>query len=101
MAGAAAVLPYARRRGLATAFLATSSAERAARIASAATILAVGAALGAVSAASLVAIPVAATGAAGLHAFARRRIGGYTGDTLGAGGVVAETLGLLAAAAVA
>ena len=31
---------------------------------------------------------------------ARRRIGGFTGDTLGAGGVVAETVGLLAAAAV-
>jgi cobalamin synthase len=30
---------------------------------------------------------------------ARRRIGGYTGDVLGAGGVLAETLGLLALAA--
>jgi cobalamin synthase len=31
---------------------------------------------------------------------ARRRIGGFTGDTLGAAGVVAETAGLLVAAAV-
>jgi adenosylcobinamide-GDP ribazoletransferase len=30
---------------------------------------------------------------------AQRRIGGYTGDVLGAGGVLAETLGLLALAA--
>jgi len=32
-------------------------------------------------------------------ALARRRIGGYTGDVLGAAGVVAETIGLLVAAA--
>lgn len=101
MTAAAAVLPYARRRGLATAFLAPSAAERHARIASAAAIVVAGAALGAVATASLVAIPVAAAGAAGLHVLARRRIGGYTGDTLGAGGVLAETAGLLAAAAVA
>jgi len=100
MAAAAAVLPYARRTGLATAFLA-SSAGRAARIASAAAIVVVAAALGAVSAPSLVAIPVAAAGAAGVHVLARRRIGGYTGDTLGAGGVLAETAGLLAGAVVA
>jgi adenosylcobinamide-GDP ribazoletransferase len=101
MTAAAAVLSYARRHGLATAFLSPSAAERAARIASAAAIVIVGAALGAVSPASLIAIPVAAAGAAGLHVLARRRIGGYTGDTLGAGGVLAETAGLLAAAAVA
>jgi cobalamin synthase len=33
-------------------------------------------------------------------ALARRRIGGFTGDTLGASGVVAETVGLLTAVAV-
>ena len=31
--------------------------------------------------------------------FARRRIGGYTGDVLGAMGVIGETVGLLALAA--
>jgi adenosylcobinamide-GDP ribazoletransferase len=47
----------------------------------------------------------AAAAAAGLAAgglvvlFARRRIGGYTGDVLGALGVVAETAGLIVAAA--
>ncbi|HEY8524815.1 MAG TPA: adenosylcobinamide-GDP ribazoletransferase [Acidimicrobiales bacterium] len=36
---------------------------------------------------------------AGVVALARRRLGGYTGDVLGAAGVVAETVGLLLAAA--
>ncbi len=31
--------------------------------------------------------------------FARARLGGYTGDVLGAAGIVAETVGLLVAAA--
>jgi adenosylcobinamide-GDP ribazoletransferase len=30
--------------------------------------------------------------------FSRRRLGGYTGDVLGAAGVVGETIGLLALA---
>jgi adenosylcobinamide-GDP ribazoletransferase len=38
-------------------------------------------------------------GAAAVVAFARRRIGGFTGDVLGAAGVVAETIGLVVAAA--
>ncbi|HET6875721.1 MAG TPA: adenosylcobinamide-GDP ribazoletransferase [Acidimicrobiales bacterium] len=42
----------------------------------------------------------AAIGAAVLiHALSRRRLGGYTGDVLGAGIVLAETAGLLTAAA--
>ena len=45
-----------------------------------------------------------ATGAAllagvGVLGLARRRLGGYTGDVLGAAGVVAEVVGLLALAA--
>ncbi len=50
--------------------------------------------------ASLLAVVAAAAGAAGVAALATRRIGGFTGDTLGAGGVVAETIGLLTAVAV-
>ena len=46
-----------------------------------------------------VAVAVAALGAAGVVALARRRLGGFTGDVLGAAGVVAETLGLCVAAA--
>ncbi len=38
-------------------------------------------------------------GAVGVLLLARRRIGGFTGDVLGAAGVIAETLGLLVAAA--
>jgi cobalamin synthase/adenosyl cobinamide kinase/adenosyl cobinamide phosphate guanylyltransferase len=49
---------------------------------------------------SLVAVVAAAVGAAAVALLAQRRIGGFTGDTLGAGGVVAETVGLLAAVAV-
>jgi cobalamin 5'-phosphate synthase/cobalamin synthase len=49
---------------------------------------------------SVVAIPAAAAAAAAVAWLARRRIGGFTGDTLGAGGVVAETVGLLTAVAV-
>ena len=49
---------------------------------------------------SVAAVVAAGLAAAGVAALARRRIGGFTGDTLGAGGVVAETVGLLTAAAV-
>jgi adenosylcobinamide-GDP ribazoletransferase len=38
-------------------------------------------------------------GAVGVVALARRRLGGFTGDVLGAAGVAAETVGLLVAAA--
>jgi adenosylcobinamide-GDP ribazoletransferase len=46
-----------------------------------------------------VAVVAAGLGAAGVVMLARRRIGGYTGDVLGAAGVVAETVGLMVAAA--
>ena len=49
---------------------------------------------------SLGAVVGAGAAAAGVAMLARRRIGGFTGDTLGAGGVVAETVGLLVAVAV-
>jgi cobalamin synthase/adenosyl cobinamide kinase/adenosyl cobinamide phosphate guanylyltransferase len=48
----------------------------------------------------VIAVLAAGLGAAGVAGLARRRIGGFTGDTLGAAGVVAETAGLLVAAAV-
>src|SRR5205823_297141 len=88
MAVIALVLPYARSEGgLASAFLGRGGPLRPAVIGSAAVAIAVwfagvAPALGAVVAAALVA------------AFARRRIGGFTGDVLGAAGVVAETVGL-------
>jgi adenosylcobinamide-GDP ribazoletransferase len=46
-----------------------------------------------------VAVAVAALGGAAVLAVGRARLGGYTGDVLGAAGLVAETVGLLAASA--
>jgi adenosylcobinamide-GDP ribazoletransferase len=47
----------------------------------------------------LIALAVAAAGAALVAALARARLGGCTGDVLGAAGVLAETAGLIALAA--
>jgi len=49
--------------------------------------------------AGIAAVAGVVAGAAGVIAIARRRIGGFTGDVLGASGVVGETTGLLVAAA--
>jgi cobalamin synthase/adenosyl cobinamide kinase/adenosyl cobinamide phosphate guanylyltransferase len=49
---------------------------------------------------SLAPVFAAASASAAVAALAQRRIGGFTGDTLGAAGVVAETIGLMTAAAV-
>ena len=46
-----------------------------------------------------VAVAVSAVGFVAVVGFARRRVGGCTGDVLGAAGVIGETLGLLVAAA--
>jgi adenosylcobinamide-GDP ribazoletransferase len=94
MAVIALILPYARRHegGLATAFIGGSGPIRPAAIGGGAVAVAivlcgVWPAVAAVAAAVLVAL------------FGYRRIGGFTGDVLGAAGVVAETVGLLVAAA--
>jgi adenosylcobinamide-GDP ribazoletransferase len=57
--------------------------------------------LGALADGRRTAVAVAASAAAGLLVLvaARRRIGGYTGDVLGAAGVIGETVGLVVAAA--
>ncbi len=49
---------------------------------------------------SVIAVVVAGLAAAAVALLARQRISGFTGDTLGAGGVIAETIGLLMAVAV-
>lgn len=97
MVAAAHVLPYARGSGLASAFAGGGRAHTFAALAGVAGAAALAAAddpafLGAVAAGALAAAAVAA--------LACRRVGGYTGDTLGAGGILAETAGLLAAIAV-
>ncbi|HET9060103.1 MAG TPA: adenosylcobinamide-GDP ribazoletransferase [Acidimicrobiales bacterium] len=97
----AQLLPYARAQGLASAFL----DERPSRSWAFTTGIAISglgaAALGSARAKSIggVAGLVAGTMAgAGVLALARRRLGGFTGDVLGAAGVVCETTGLLATA---
>lgn len=95
MTVAARVLPYARPGGLASAFAGRPSAATAVAV-----LLPVGLGVagGAVAGA---AVAAALASAAGVHALAARRLGGYTGDTLGAAGFAAETVGLLAGAALA
>jgi adenosyl cobinamide kinase/adenosyl cobinamide phosphate guanylyltransferase/cobalamin synthase len=104
---------YARTHGLASSFLCESAHKTGAPVtegspstgalwvapAAIGTVLVCGLAL-ADELGALVAALAAAVAAVGVGAFARRRIGGFTGDTLGAGGVVAETVGLLTAVAV-
>lgn len=91
----ARTLPYARPGGLAEDFLEGGWAPSAAAGGAAALALAVWWR----PVAGPVVIGAAAAGAGGVAVLARRRIGGFTGDVLGAGGMVAETLGLVAAAA--
>jgi adenosylcobinamide-GDP ribazoletransferase len=96
MAVIARRLPYARPEGLASAFLDGRSA---------AVLFAGGAALAVVLAvldggAALAGVAAAGMAAAGVAMLARRRLGGFTGDTLGAAGLVAETAGLVVAAVV-
>jgi adenosyl cobinamide kinase/adenosyl cobinamide phosphate guanylyltransferase/cobalamin synthase len=105
----ALTIRYARAHGLASSFLAGPAAAETGgpfRMASGwivpaavGTVLALGLAL-ADDAQSVIAVVFAGLAAAAVALLARRRIGGFTGDTLGAGGVVAETIGLLAAVAV-
>ena len=104
MAVIARSLPYARGdSGLARAFQSPSprrSGGGRQRVCLGAGVVGAGALL-----AGWRVVPGLASGAAALVAagavavLARRRIGGFTGDVLGASGVVAETAGLLVAAA--
>jgi len=101
MAVAARSGPYARAEGgLATAFLGRSPV----------TVAAMGAVLAAALAAfltdvdvgpahALAGVAAVALAGAAVIALARRRLGGFTGDVLGAAGLVGETAGLLVAAA--
>lgn len=100
MAVALRALPYARAGGLAEPFRAQGRGPvvvgATGAVLTAVLLAAAGPALGATAlAAALVAL---AAGTAVLW-LAHRRLGGYTGDVLGAAGVMAETAGLVAAAA--
>lgn len=88
-----AVVPYARAEGLASPFLAGARRGYALWLVPAGTLLVLAA--GGVGAAALVALVATS---AGVVALARARVGGFTGDVLGAAAVVGETAALLALA---
>jgi adenosylcobinamide-GDP ribazoletransferase len=95
VAVAPALLPYARDQGMASPLLARPpQLAVACALAPAAALALVGAGFQ-----GLVAIVGIAVGAAAVLAFARHRIGGFTGDVLGATIVVSETVALLVTAA--
>lgn len=89
-----AVVPYARTTGLASAMLPGATPWTSLWLAPALGVLVL--AQGATGAAALAALLAAA---AGVVALARRRLGGFTGDVLGAVAVLGETVALLALAA--
>ena len=94
MAQFARTVPYARPSGLASAFL--QAGGRRLPIAG----IVLGAVLTAAGGGDAVAgVVVLGLAAAAVMALAVRRLGGFTGDVLGAAGMVGETAGLLAAAA--
>jgi adenosylcobinamide-GDP ribazoletransferase len=99
MAVTAQVLTYVRPGGLATAFVEPGGGAGPLAVGAAGAVLALG--LGALGRGWRGALSVACAmaGFAAVAVFARRRIGGFTGDVLGAAGVVGETIGLLALAA--
>lgn len=94
MAVTAVTVPYAREQGLASAFAGGRLAP----------ILAAGVPVVVVTAVighdpwitGLLAAGATAVGATAVVIFARARLGGFTGDVLGAAGVIGETVGLLA-----
>lgn len=92
MADVTRTVPYARSVGLATAFLQSRRPLLSGVL--------LGAALVAFGGGdAIVGVVALALTTAGVVALAVRRIGGFTGDVLGAAGMVGETAGLLAAAA--
>lgn len=100
----ALISPYARAgegHGLAAAFLPDDGASL--RRTATAGIFGLGASAGALGwwrpEGGLAAFGAALFGGVAVLVLARRRIGGFTGDVLGAAGVVAETLALIVAAA--
>jgi adenosylcobinamide-GDP ribazoletransferase len=91
----ARTVPYARATGLASSFLGGSAAP----VAILGAILAVALAGWAVGVAGVGAAVAVALAAAAVVAVAVRRVGGFTGDVLGAAGLLGETAGLLVLAA--
>ena len=95
MAATTAVVPYIRPGGLATPFL-EGGPRASAVVGILGALLLAGLARGPQGVAAVGAGLIAAALVVGL---ARRRLGGFTGDVLGAAGMASETVGLLVAAA--
>jgi len=95
MAATVRLVPYARPAGgLATAFIGGGPAPFVAGLVGAVVLGGLGLGI-----AGVAAVGGGAAAVAGVVALARRRLGGFTGDVLGAAGMVGETAGLLVAAA--
>lgn len=94
VASVPALVPYARHDGIASTLLDGAPRWPALCTAPAAAIAAIGA-----GRAGAAAVVVGVLAGAGVIAFAWRRIGGFTGDVLGAAIVVTQTVGLVVAAA--
>lgn len=98
MAVTVRVVPYARAEGIASAFLDATSRTHTELFALAGVLASAG--FGAWGAGTVGIGAVVATLAAGtgIVELGRVRVGGFTGDVLGAAGIVGETVGLLVAA---
>ena len=94
MAGFTRSVPYARAGGLATAFRQSGRGRLPLGGILLGSVL-----VGLGGGDAVVGVAVLALASAAVVALAVRRVGGFTGDVLGAAGIVGETLGLLAAAA--
>ena len=99
MAVAMNVLPYARPTGLGAMFASQSRASTVVVGVSAVLLGGAGTMLGRGAVAGAVVALIATAGGVGVLALAKRRIGGYTGDVLGAAGIVLEVVGLVALSA--
>jgi len=97
MAVIAGVMPYAREQGLASSFRGGGAWWRPIALYGLIGSVSLGALTG--SRLNEVAVATVFAGAAAVALFARRRLGGYTGDVLGAAGVIGETVALVIAAA--
>jgi adenosylcobinamide-GDP ribazoletransferase len=99
MAVAAQVMPYARPGGLASAFVDETHGRDPWVNATVGALVSVGLAVAARGWRGVAGVVADDLGFAAVAALAGRRLGGFTGDVLGAAGVVGETVGLLALAA--
>jgi len=102
MAVVARTVRYARPGGLASAFVDRPGVGRLRGVAVPGLVgvaLSLGLAVAGRGVHGVVALGAEMVGVVAVVALAQRRIGGFTGDVLGAAGVVGETLGLLALAA--